>query len=564
MSSSRLSQSGQRPLSERISIFEQRQTTTTTTSITSHGIDRSETTTRSTATRVSSPGPRTFSSKNFDDLKSAFSSPQQQQQQVEASPRSAPSPIRIPGASPTKAVGSRTSVPLSPTQPATPPPLEVFNPTTPQQTPPVVQQRSSASLNVDKTPSSAAPLKSPLKKTNSPSSAGKTKTGSSSSAASSRGGSVKSAKSGASPSAAPASQRGGSSGKTGGNTPAAGRTTPSSGRQVVGKASTTPIKPVAAAAGPSSPGAMNINTVTINVKKTTVSELNGSEPRNSTTTTTTKVVRDRAVTAPIPIKSPPTVVVTMDQHPKTLQHSQSLVKIGGGGADVNKSINDKVETKSEKEEKNNEVVKKADERQEEDHEEVSEVVQQQQSSKTEEEMEVEEEEVSLLSKPTPAVINAPKPIIEEEDDMSDEQPRSPSPVRNHQPLKKTSAASVKSNLNHKDSTADFVDSIVNNKNRINTHNLVGNSAEHDCVSDNNSFTPKPSSTTTTVGSALLGPGSSPTYWADQALQNDNSRKILEVFVPTTYLACPFPHHPSTVLAASCCPHSLHRFAALIL
>lgn len=74
----RVSHSGKRPISERISVFEQRQTTTTTTSITSHGVDRTgstETTTSQRVTRVASPVTRTFSNKNFEDLKSAFSSP---------------------------------------------------------------------------------------------------------------------------------------------------------------------------------------------------------------------------------------------------------------------------------------------------------------------------------------------------------------------------------------------------------------------------------------------------------------------------------------------------------
>jgi hypothetical protein len=499
--SSRLTKTGKRPISERISIFEQRQTTTTTTSTTSQGIDRTsaaETTqTRSQqVTRVASPVTRTFSGKNFDDLKSAFNSPPSSLDLT--SPRSAPAQIRIPGASPMKSVGCRTSVPLSPTQPA-PAPLEVFSP------PPVVQQRSSVSLNVDKSPSNAAttPLKTPLKKTNSP--PGKTKTGStppSGGAVAPRG---KSAKTIISPSSSTTTTttplRPGSDARNGAKTPA-GRT-PSSGRQVLTKASTTPIKPSSGGGGGSA-GGMNINTVTINVKKTTMTELNGNVPGNSTTTTTTKVVRDRAVTAPIPAP-PPTVIVTMDQPPaeRTLQHSQSLVKIGESKSNGETRETQEVEVVSKAELETREQKMDAE------------------TSEQEEDVAAETREKKVVLPPARApvaVINAPKPIIEEEDHLSDEQPRSPSPVR-HQPLKKTSTASMKNHvLNHE--AADFVDSIVNNKNRINTHNLVGSNEtpEH---------TPKPD-----LGdlSSSSGPGSnSANYWANQALLNDHSQKMREVF-----------------------------------
>ena len=262
---------------------------------------------------------------------------------------------------------------------------------------------------------------------------------------------------------------------------------------------------------------MNINTMTINVKKSTVTELNGNVPGNSTTTTTTKVVRDRAVTAPLP-SPPPTVVVTMEQPPKTLPHtqSQSLLK-----AESERSRSSEVRDA----EKEVSVTKAAEE-------------------------EAARGEPSPLDekKSEPAVINAPKPIIEEDDDDGGESdPESPPPVHRHSPLKKTSGISQsnggggRSNgvLLHKDSNAaDFVDSLVNNKNRINAHNLVGDTsnvttmtAAVSLADTATSTSPPPmkksqSSSTTTSSS---GPGSNPNYWANQvSLQYENAQNTIEV------------------------------------
>ena len=497
----RVSHSGKRPISERISVFEQRQTTTTTTSITSHGVDRrgsTETTTSQRVTRVASPVTRTFSNKNFEDLKSAFSSPTSAEAAADLSqPKQAPPPppIRIPGATPPpiKTVGSRTSVPLSPTQTAAPSPLEVFQP------PSIAPQRSSVSLNVDSGASSPSPPKTPLKKTASPSSS-KTaaKTGTtpptSTSAPSQRGKSAKTSPQ--------TSQHPRPSSRNGGGAPAQSGRTPS---RPAAKSSTTPIRPA-------SSGAMNINTMTINVKKSTVTELNGNVPGNSTTTTTTKVVRDRAVTAPLP-SPPPTVVVSMEQPPKTLPHSQSMVKM------------------------------EAERRRSEARDSEKEVS----VTKAEEEAARGERGSLAENKSEPAAINAPKPVVEEDDDGGESGPESPPPVQRHSPLRKTSGISQsngggggRSNgvLLHKDSNADFVDSLVNNKNRINAHNLVGDTSTVTTMTAAVSLTdtatstsPPPmkksqSSSTTTSSS---GPGSNPNYWANQvSLQYENAQNTIEV------------------------------------
>ena len=498
----RVSHSGKRPISERISVFEQRQTTTTTTSITSHGVDRTgstETTTSQRVTRVASPVTRTFSNKNFEDLKSAFSSPTSAAAAADLShPKqqgAPPPPIRIPGATPPpiKTVGGRTSVPLSPTQPAAPSPLEVFHP------PPVAPQRSSVSLNVDSGASSPSPHKTPLKKTPSPSSsktAARTGSNSStpSSAQSQRGKSAKN-----SPQASQPQQRPGS--RNSGGAPSVSGRTPS---RPASKSSTSPIKPAS--------GAMNINTMTINVKKSTVTELNGNVPGNSTTTTTTKVVRDRAVTAPLPS---PTVVVTMEQPPapKTLPHSQSAVKM------------EAERRRSEAPDAEKEVsVTKAEE---------------------------ESSGVCLVeSKSEPVAINVPKPVVEEDDDDDgggESDPGSPPPVQRHAPLKKTSGISQsnaggngRSNglLSHKDSNADFVDSLVNNKNRINAHNLVGDTSTVTTMTAAVSLTdtatstsppPMKKSQSSSTTTSTSGPGSNPNYWANQvSLQYENAQNTIEV------------------------------------
>ena len=498
----RVSHSGKRPISERISVFEQRQTTTTTTSITSHGVDRTgstETTTSQRVTRVASPVTRTFSNKNFEDLKSAFSSPTSAAAAADLShPKQQappPPPIRIPGATPPpiKTVGGRTSVPLSPTQPAAPSPLEVFHP------PPVAPQRSSVSLNVDSGASSPSPHKTPLKKTPSPSSS-KTaaRTGGNpstpSSAQSQRGKSAKN-----SPQASQPQQRPGS--RNSGGAPSVSGRTPS---RPASKSSTSPIKPAS--------GAMNINTMTINVKKSTVTELNGNVPGNSTTTTTTKVVRDRAVTAPLPS---PTVVVTMEQPPppKTLPHSQSAVKMEAErrrseAPDAEKEVS---VTKAEEEKSSG---------------------------------------VCLVeSKSEPVAINVPKPVVEEDDDDDgggESDPGSPPPVQRHAPLKKTSGISQsnggggRSNglLSHKDSNADFVDSLVNNKNRINAHNLVGDTSTVTTMTAAVSLTdtatstsppPMKKSQSSSTTTSTSGPGSNPNYWANQvSLQYENAQNTIEV------------------------------------
>ena len=499
----RVSHSGKRPISERISVFEQRQTTTTTTSITSHGVDRTgstETTTSQRVTRVASPVTRTFSNKNFEDLKSAFSSPTSAAAAADLShSRQAPPPppIRIPGATPPpiKTVGSRTSVPLSPTQPAAPSSLEVFHP------PSVAPQRSSVSLNVDSGVSSPSANKTPLKKTPSPSSSktaaksGATPT-TSSSAPSPR---VKSAKT----SPQTSQNQRPSSRNSAGPANLSGRTS----SRPAAKSSTTPIKPAS--------GAMNINTMTINVKKSTVTELNGNVPGNSTTTTTTKVVRDRAVTAPLP-SPPPTVVVTMEQPPpsKTLPHSQSVVKMESGR-------------------RRSEVL--------DSEKEVS-------VTKAEEEAVRGEKASPVKNKSEPALINAPKPIVEEDDDDGGgSDPESPPPVERHAPLRKNSGVSQinggggggRSNgvLLHKDSNADFVDSLVNNKNRNNAHNLVGDTSTvttmtaavfltDTATSTSPPPTRKSQSSSSTTSS---GPGSNPNYWANQvSLQYENAQNTIEV------------------------------------
>ena len=512
----RVSQTGKRPISERISVFEQRQTTTTTTSITSHGVDRSgstETTTSQRVTRVSSPVTRTFSNKNFEDLKSAFSSPTSAAAAPTADQshpkQAAPPPIRIPGATPPpiKTVGSRTSVPLSPTQPAAPSALEVFSPAAPG-----VPQRSSVSLNVE---SGAANLasqgKASLKRSPTTPAASLSKT------------TAKTAGSGGTPTSTAALSRGGKTVKTshqpqrpaggsrnGGAASAAsaaqaGSRTPS---RSAPKSATTPIRPAAAVAATAAAAAMNINTMTINVKKSTVTELNGNVPGNKTTTTTTKVVRDRAVTAPFPSPPSPTVVVSMEQPPKAMQHSQSVLEIESG-----RRLSERCDS-----EKEVSVTK------------------------------VEEEEAAVekkKQKSEPAVINAPKPIIEEDDDGGgDSDPESPAPVQRHAPLKKTSGISQSNNgrsngvLLHKDSAADFVDSLVSNKNRINAHNLVGGTtstvttmtAAVPLTDTATSTSPPPvkksqSSSTTTSS----GPGSTPNYWANQVtLQYENAQNTIEV------------------------------------
>ena len=291
---------------------------------------------------------------------------------------------------------------------------------------------------------------------------------------------------------------------------------------------------------------MNINTMTINVKKSTVTELNGNVPGNSTTTTTTKVVRDRAVTAPLP-SPPPTVVVTMEQPPKTLPHSQSLVKM-------------------ETERRRSEV--------RDSEKEVS-------VTKAEEEAARGERGSLAENKSEPATINAPKPIVEEDDDGGESGPESPPPIQRHAPLKKTSGISQsngggggRSNgvLLHKDSNADFVDSLVNNKNRINAHNLVGDTSTVTTMTAAVSLTdtatstsPPPvkksqSSSTTTSTS---GPGSNPNYWANQvSLQYENAQNTIEVqkhasknlFLPgLPELRLDVQHHPILLLALPSLP-----------
>ena len=257
---------------------------------------------------------------------------------------------------------------------------------------------------------------------------------------------------------------------------------------------------------------MNINTMTINVKKSTVTELNGTVPGNSTTTTTTKVVRDRAVTAPLPSPLPAVLVTVEQQPPKTLPHSQSMVKM------------ESERRRSEARDSEKEVsVTKAEE----------------------EEAARGEGSPPVENKSELAVINAPQPVMEEDDD-GESDPESPPPVQRHSPLKKTSGISQSNGngvgvLLHKDSNAaDFVDSLVNNKNRINAHNLVGDvtstvttmTAAVSLTDTATSTSPPPmkktqSSSTTTSSSS--GPGSNPNYWANQvSLQYENAQNTIEV------------------------------------
>ena len=299
------------------------------------------------------------------------------------------------------------------------------------------------------------------------------------------------------------------------------------------KSSTSPIKPAS--------GAMNINTMTINVKKSTVTELNGNVPGNSTTTTTTKVVRDRAVTAPLPS---PTVVVTMEQPPppKTLPHSQSAVKLEterrrSEAPDAEKEVS---VTKAEEEKSSG---------------------------------------VCLVeSKSEPVAINVPKPVVEEDDDDDgggESDPGSPPSVQRHAPLKKTSGISQsnggggRSNglLSHKDSNADFVDSLVNNKNRINAHNLVGDTSTVTTMTAAVSLTdtatstsppPMKKSQSSSTTTSTSGPGSNPNYWANQvSLQYENAQNTIEVqkhaskslFLPgLPELRLDVQHHPILLLA----------------
>ena len=299
------------------------------------------------------------------------------------------------------------------------------------------------------------------------------------------------------------------------------------------KSSTSPIKPAS--------GAMNINTMTINVKKSTVTELNGNVPGNSTTTTTTKVVRDRAVTAPLP-SPPPTVVVSMEQPPKTLPHSQSLVKM------------------------------EAERRRSEARDSEKEVS----VTKAEEEAARGERGSLAENKSEPAAINAPKPIVEEDDDGGESGPESPLPVQRHSPLRKTSGISQsngggggRSNgvLLHKDSNADFVDSLVNNKNRINAHNLVGDTSNVTTMTAAVSLTdtatstsppPMKKSQSSSTTTSTSGPGSNPNYWANQvSLQYENAQNTIEVqkhaskklFLPgLPELRLDVQHHPILLLA----------------
>ena len=302
------------------------------------------------------------------------------------------------------------------------------------------------------------------------------------------------------------------------------------------KSSTSPIKPAS--------GAMNINTMTINVKKSTVTELNGNVPGNSTTTTT-KVVRDRAVTAPLPS---PTVVVTMEQPPppKTLPHSQSAVKM-----EAERRRSEALDAEKEVS------VTKAEE---------------------------ESSGVCLVeSKSEPVAINVPKPVVEEDDDDDgggESDPGSPPPVQRHAPLKKTSGISQsnggggRSNglLSHKDSNADFVDSLVNNKNRINAHNLVGDTSTVTTMTAAVSLTdtatstsppPMKKSQSSSTTTSTSGPGSNPNYWANQvSLQYENAQNTIEVqkhasknlFLPgLPELRLDVQHHPILLLALPSLP-----------
>ena len=389
----RINEYGKRAVSERISIFEQKKTTTTTTTITSPGgggVPAGAVVGSPASIRVHSPVSRTFSGKNFDAIKSQFDS-------RSASPAAAAAATPSPSKT---ASGGRTSVTVSPNQP----PAATTQQTVPPQKQPLSSPRSSVNLNVDKAPQSSVPstnVKTILKKTNSrPSEVSVSQTPPESKV---RGQKVANN---------PFLQQRASSGNL--------NKTSSPKHAVTAKSSTTPIKP----------GGMNINTVTINVNK---SELNGNVSKSSTTPT--RAVKDKAVTAPIV----PTVTVTVDA--PAVAKKDSLVKI-----------------------------------------------------------------------PEPAKINAPEPVVEDDEDMSGSSPPPPAtipvPARRKSSTKLNPPPPKVDNANN-NKTIDVVDNKSYTNNNI--KNLVG---------DRNLM----------VGhaSAPVRGGRSPSYWASQALLNDNSQKLKEV------------------------------------